>query len=368
MKKPLNKAPARLQRMIMRLQRYRFKVTYKRGPTLHLADTLSRAPLPHPVAADVTSFDVFRIDMERLEQQRNPGLTENTEHRIREETRKDGIMTSLRHVIIHGWPSDRAHIKESLRPYWNYRDELTLQSGIIYKGTQVMVPQSMQKEMLSKIHANHFGADSNIRMAREVLFWQGMRKAIQDTCDACGICAKYGQTAPKEPMKSLPVPSRPWEIVSQDICELENQHYLVTVCHFSDWIEVDKIEDTLATTVVEKTKAHFARFGVPLTCHTDNGSQFVSKEYRRFSEEYGFKHTTSSPYHPKGNGRAEAAVKVAKCMLRKASDFHNAMLMYRNTPPQGHTYSPAQRMFSRRTTTTLPTAHQLLAPTFPCRG
>ena len=32
--------------------------------------------------------------------------------------------------------------------------------------------------MLQKIHANHFGPESNIRMAREVLFWPGMRKAI----------------------------------------------------------------------------------------------------------------------------------------------------------------------------------------------
>ena len=62
MKKPLNKAPAHLQRMSMRLQRYRFKVTYKRGPTLHLANTLSLAPLTHPVAVDVTSFDVFRVE------------------------------------------------------------------------------------------------------------------------------------------------------------------------------------------------------------------------------------------------------------------------------------------------------------------
>ena len=48
-KKPLNKAPARLQRILMRLQRYQFTVKYKRGPTLYLADTLSRAALPHPI-------------------------------------------------------------------------------------------------------------------------------------------------------------------------------------------------------------------------------------------------------------------------------------------------------------------------------
>ena len=113
-----------------------------------------------------------------------------------------------------GWPNDKAEVQPPSRPYWNYRDELSVQNGIIYKGMQVMVPQLM--------HANHFGADSNIQMAREVLFWQGMRKAIQDTCDACGICAQYCRSTTKEPMKSLPVPSRPWEIVSQGICEQEN--------------------------------------------------------------------------------------------------------------------------------------------------
>ena len=49
-------------------------------------------------------------------------------------------------------------------------------------------------------------------------------------------------------------------------------------------------------------------------------------------------------------------------MLKKADDFHTALLLYRNTPPQGHTYSPAQRMFLRRTSTTLSTTDHLLAP------
>lgn len=252
--------------------------------------------------------------------------------------------------------------KEKLRPYWTYRDELSVQNGIIYKGTQLMVPQSMHKEMLRKIHANHFGAESNIRMAREVLFWPGMRKSIQDMCDACGTCAQYGTTAPKKPMRSLPIPTRPWQMVSQDICEILIRHYLVTVCHFSDWIEVDELGDTLSSTVINKTKAHFARYGVLAICHTDNGPQFISEQYRAFSVAYGFKHTTSSPFHPKGNGRAEAAVKVAESMLKKDDDFHSALLLYRNTPPRGHTYSPAQRMFLCRTRTLLPTTDHLLAP------
>ena len=135
-------------------------------------------------------------------------------------------------------------------------------------------------------------------MACEVLFWPGMRKAISDMCDTCSVCAQYSRTLTKEPMKSLPIPTQPWQIVSQDIFTHEQKDYLVTICHFSDWIEVDELQDTLSATVINKTKAHFARFGIPQICHTDNGSQFTSKEYENFATHYGFKHTTSSPYHP----------------------------------------------------------------------
>lgn len=165
-----------------------------------------------------------------------------------------------------------------------------------------------------------------------------------------------------EPMRSLPIPTTPWQIFSQDICGLDNRSYPVSVCHFSDWIEVDPLGETLSSTVIDKTKAHFTRHGVPAICHTHNSPRFVTEQCRAFSVAYGFMHTTSSPFHPKGNGRPEAGVKVAKSVLKKADDFHSALLLYRNTPPRGHTYSPAQCMFLRCTRTLLPTTDHLLAP------
>ena len=47
LKKSLLSAPKRLQRMMLRLQNFDFEVEYKKGTPLHLADTLSRAYLPH---------------------------------------------------------------------------------------------------------------------------------------------------------------------------------------------------------------------------------------------------------------------------------------------------------------------------------
>lgn len=46
LKKPLHRAPKRLQGMMIRLQKYDAEVKYERGNKMFLADTLSRASLP----------------------------------------------------------------------------------------------------------------------------------------------------------------------------------------------------------------------------------------------------------------------------------------------------------------------------------
>ncbi len=361
-RKPLNKAPARLQRMMARLQRYQFNLVYKRGTSLHIADTLSRAPLQTLSKNNMNEFDVFRLETEQEYPEHHSNLKADTQIKLRTATQNDESLSLLYSTIQRGWPDRRQQANKTILPYWPYRDELSINNGLIYKGHQIVVPLSLQNELLTKIHNNHFGTAANTRMAKEVLFWPGMSGAIHDMCSSCPKCAKYQCTAPKEPMKSLPIPTLPWQIVSQDLFEYNQKPYLVTVCHYSDWIEVDPLPNMQAPTVISCTKAQFARYGVPQICHTDNGTQFTSNEYKQFATEYSFKHTRSSPYHPQGNGRAEAAVKVAKNMLKKTKDFHAAMLNYRNTPQEGHSYSPAQRMMNHRTKTLLPTSNELLQP------
>lgn len=51
---------------------------------------------------------------------------------------------------------------------------------------------------------------------------------------------------------------------------------------------------------------------------TDNGPQFASREFAEFAKQWEFLHVTSSPYHPKSNGKAESAVKVVKNLFKKA--------------------------------------------------
>lgn len=62
---------------------------------------------------------------------------------------------------------------------------------------------------------------------------------------------------------------------------------------------------------------------------------------------------TSSPKYQQSNGAAEAAVKIAKGIIKKCNDISEGLLAYRSTPLENG-YSPAELMFSRKIRTTLP--------------
>ena len=361
-KKPLAKAPKRLQRLMMRLQRYSLDVVYKKGSSLVLADTLSRAPLPHVNTTKQNSFDVFRLDVERLDTIPNPRLLPKTMANLQEATLKDPDMVELTKVISSGWPNAKSQLPSSLTPYWCFRDEMSIHDGIIYRGSQAIIPRSMRKDILARVHVSHAGAESNIRLAKDIIYWPGMQSDIKDVCQSCGKCAQFGAENRKEPMKTQPVPQYPWQFVSQDLLEFESDNYLVTVDHFSDFIELDELDNTLSLTIINLTKAHFARHGIPEVLLSDNGPQFISTEFASFCDLYGITHITSSPYWPKGNGKAESAVKIVKSMMKKCTDLQLALLLYRNTPQEGHTLSPAQRCMGRRTRLNIPQTKELLVP------
>lgn len=64
-KRSLLSAPCRLQRMLLRLQRYNLSVSYKPGSQMFLADHLSRAA-QHEVTMPEESFQVFSFELESL--------------------------------------------------------------------------------------------------------------------------------------------------------------------------------------------------------------------------------------------------------------------------------------------------------------
>ncbi|GAB1609879.1 uncharacterized protein LOC115227445, partial [Argonauta hians] len=139
--------------------------------------------------------------------------------------------------------------------------------------------------------------------------------------------------------------------------EIKNQKYLIIVDYYSRWIEIAYMQTTTSASIVNHCKSIFARHGIPEVVISDNGPQFIAKEFLEFSHYFGFTHITSSPHFPQGNGEAERAVQTIKNLLKKASDPYIALLNYRSTPLQ-HGQSPAELLMNRKLRSRIPALTQ----------
>lgn len=59
------------------------------------------------------------------------------------------------------------------------------------------------------------------------------------------------------------------------------------------------------------------RFRVPKEILCDNGPQFVGTKVTEFLKGWKIKRITSTPYHPKANGQAEATNKIIFNSIKK---------------------------------------------------
>ena len=84
--------------------------------------------------------------------------------------------------------------------YWVVRDELSELNGIILRGERILIPTSMRKEMLERIHRGYMGKEKSKRRARHVLHWPVMGSEVQVKISRCSICQQHQKQNEKEPM------------------------------------------------------------------------------------------------------------------------------------------------------------------------
>ena len=311
--KSLSDAPLRLQRMLMTLQRYDYKITYQPGSQLCIADTLSRASLP-------LAPEVYAIQLEKVDLSHGVSVSPARLELIRTATASDPVLSTLLTQIRQGWPNRRDAVPAIIRGFFPFRDELTAQDGLVFKYRCLVVPASQQNAVLSQLHRSHIGLASIVRLARESVFWIGMQAQLREAILKCPVCLAHRPSPAREPFCPHPVPDRPWQVLATDLFELSGQMYLVLVDYYSNYVEVDRLPGLSTTQVIRTLSTHFARFGIPEVLVSDNGPQYSSAEFADFLRHLDIEHRTSrpSPTYPQGNGKAENAVRTVKSLWRKA--------------------------------------------------
>ncbi len=210
--------------------------------------------------------------------------------------------------------------------------------------------------MLERVHQ---GVETLIRKARDVIiFWPQISNDIRNVVATCNVCQENQPCQQKETMHSQPIPKEWFEIISSDIFTIQGENYLLLIDHIWKYWEITQLNETMSEAVISELKQQFARHGIPKLFISDNGPQYLCQQFCEFTDAWKVNHHTSSPHHPNGNGTAEAAVKVAKTLIKKTkqdgTDLWLAFLEHRNTPATDNTGSASQKLMSRRTRSLIP--------------
>lgn len=363
-KNVVNVASPRLQRMKVKLMKYDLKVEYLQGKLMFVADLLSRDYLNEiGPSGESDSFSNEIVHCVGLA--KHVSMSDKIKSRVKDELLKDVSLNKVMDYVKNGWPKSKNMVDEIAKVYYKMQSELSEDEGLLFLNDRVVIPVSMRKEILSKLHESHFGVEKTKSRARQVVYWPGMSHEIENLILNCSICAKYRANNIKEPLIPHEIPTMPFIKVACDLLDFENESYLVLSDYLSKWIELVKIKNKTACEVISKLKVIFATHGIPKQVVADN-MPFNSVECKRFCNEWNFEFVYSSPMYPRSNGQAERAVQVCKNMLKKCKDsgkdLENALLEYRNMPIYNLNVSPSQILFSRMTRTKLPVSDKLLEP------
>ena len=106
----------------------------------------------------------------RTEKTGRKGLDKQFQHASAD----DPVLVELRRIIRQCWPASNSKVPNTLHLFYDFRDELTTQKQLVFKGSLVVVPVALRQEMMAMCHDTHIGVEGCIRRARESLFWPRM--------------------------------------------------------------------------------------------------------------------------------------------------------------------------------------------------
>ena len=233
--------------------------------------------------------------------------------------------------------------------------------GLLLYDACIVIPKSLQKETLQKIHQGHQGIERCRARTRMAVWWLGLSKEIVELVKSCRECTK--RFTPKhEPLTPTKLPEYPWQEVGTDLFAFKNTNYLVAIDYFSRYPEIARLTSTTSQGIILALKKIFSRHGIPERVRSDNGPQYSSLEFAEFAKSYGFHHITSSPRFPQSNGQAERSIQTLKNLLYKTEDPFMSLLVYRSTPMSWCGLSPAELSMGRKLRSNLPQTIDQLTP------
>ena len=222
------------------------------------------------------------------------------------------------------------HMNDSdIKPFIKIKDELSIaDDGIIMKGHQIIIPESLKRRILYLAHESHQGITSTKQLMRQKVWFPAMDDAIDKLISACILCQAANNTPiPKNPIKMNSMPEDVWKQLSIDFygpLHPSQEYILVLIDDFSRYPIINYIKSTSANSVIQKLDTVFTFYGSPLKLKSDNGPPFNSSQFRDFMIYHNIEHDLTTPLWPQENGELERFMRV----INKARRIAKIVLIF----------------------------------------
>ena len=121
--------------------------------------------------------------------------------KLKDTTREDPILGTVYQLTQQGWPHQRRHTPRMARAYWDFRDQLSTDEGLLLMGPKIVIPSCLREEYLQRLHQGHLSATKVQQNARQHLYLPGLDADIADYTRRCQECIRRSQP-PKEPLQA----------------------------------------------------------------------------------------------------------------------------------------------------------------------
>ena len=243
------------------------------------------------------------------------------------------------------------------------------ENGLIYfedwnGNNKLCVPKDLQTKIMSEVHDSisegaHAGYYKTYNRIASTYYWPRMSRSIKTFVSTCDICqkSKPRRHAPIGLLRPIPIPSRPFEVISMDfIPELPESNGFDNILVIVDKLTKYGIFIPCSTNINEEDTAKLffkhiiAQYGLPRQVITDRDSRWRNDFWGEICRLMGTKRSLTTAYHPQADGQTEILNQTIEIALRayigpSRNDWEQHLdalsLAYNSSPHTATTFAPA---------------------------